>query len=77
LDPDALFILSDGNFQRGTGIRANIPWDEFESTLDRLQKQRISPAKLHFIGVATKPETALTLQRILGKHGGTFSELGR
>jgi hypothetical protein len=77
LDPDTLFILSDGSFQRGSGIRANIPWEEFEATLDRLQKQRALPAKLHFIGVATKPENTLALQRILLKYGGSFSELGR
>lgn len=77
LDPDTLFILSDGNFQRGTGIHSNIPWEEIESTLDTLQKNRATPAKVHFIGIATVNETAETVRRILSRHGGTYSDLTR
>ena len=75
LDPDVLFVLSDGSFQRGTGFHSQIPWEEVESTLERLQKARSLPTKIHFVGVAVKPETAPTLRRILAKHGGTLSEL--
>lgn len=75
LDPDSLFILSDGNFQRGNGLHGNIPWSELEACLNRLQRQRETPAKLHFIGVATKTDAAQNLRRILPKYGGVYSEM--
>jgi hypothetical protein len=75
LDPDWIFVLSDGNFQRGTGVNTHIPWEELEALLQKLQKQRPIPAKIHFMGVAVKPETSQTLRRILAAHHGTYSDL--
>jgi hypothetical protein len=75
LEPDTLFILSDGSFQRGSGIHASIPWDEVEACFERLQRERPMPAKVHFIGIATNPAAADNLRRILSRRGGTYSDL--
>ena len=73
--PDAVFILSDGSMQRGTGTNSTIPLPELEKTLSELQAALPQKAKIYFIGVGTSTETEHGLRRLLANTGGTFSVL--
>ncbi len=73
--PDAVFILSDGNMQRGTGTASTIPLSEIEKTLTELQAQLPQKTKIYFIGVGTSAETEHGLRRIMASTGGSFSPL--
>ncbi len=79
LQPDAIFILSDGSMQRGTGIASTIPIPELEQTLVRLQTSQPFRAKVFFVGVGVLPETEKALKRVLASAGGggSFSEIKR
>jgi hypothetical protein len=77
LQPDTIFIISDGSMQRGKGISATIPLSELEQTLARLQAAQASRAKLFFIGVGVPTETETPLKRLLHANGGTFTSLKR
>jgi hypothetical protein len=79
LQPDTLFILSDGSLQRGTGASSTIPIPEIEQTLLRLQTSQPYRAKVFFVGVGVAPETEKALRRVLASagSGGTFSEIKR
>ncbi len=73
--PDAVFILSDGSMQRGTGTASTIPLPEIEKTLSDLQSTLPQRAKIYFIGVGASPETEHGLRRILANTGGAYSVL--
>lgn len=78
LEPDVIFILSDGSFERGSGsANARIPWPEVHDTLRELQKSRPNPVQIHFIGVGMKPENQREIRRAIATHGGggRFREL--
>jgi hypothetical protein len=77
LQPDSVFIISDGSMQRGTGMSATIPLTEIEQTLVRLQGAQPTRAKVFFIGVGVQADTQKALKRLLASAGGggTYSEL--
>lgn len=72
LQPDVIFIISDGDCQRGTGFgpETQITPEEIEQTLDRLQKTLPQPAKIQFIGVGMKPEIEKGIKRAILRAGG-------
>jgi hypothetical protein len=70
LEPDVIFIIADGDFQRGSGTTIQITPDEIENELERLQKKRATPATVHFIGVGMKPENERGIRRAIARHGG-------
>ena len=73
--PDAIFILSDANLQRGTGTASTIPLAEIERTLADLQATLPQRAKIYFIGVGASPETEQGLRRIMASIGGSYLPL--
>ncbi len=77
MQPDSVFVISDGSMQRGKGVSATIPMHELEETLARLQSLQPTRAKVFFVGVGVHPETEKTLRHILSLHGGggVYSEL--
>jgi hypothetical protein len=79
LQPDSVFILSDGSMQRGTGTASTIPISEFEQTLIQLQSSQPTRAKIFFVGVGVQPDTEKSLKRLIANAGGggSYSELKR
>ena len=77
MQPDVLFLLSDGDFQRTTsnGGSQNVPFDELIGDLRRLQQQSEANARIHFIGFQVKPQHKSPLQSITGRYNGQFREL--
>jgi hypothetical protein len=77
MQPDSLFIISDGSLQRGTGMSSTIPLHEIEQTLLRLQSSQPVRAKIFFVGVGVQTDTEKGLKRLLASAGGggAYSEL--
>lgn len=76
-EPDAVFIISDGDFWRNprTG-RGNIriEFSEINRNLRDMQSRLARPARIHFIGFEVRPERRRELQRLVSSFGGSFRE---
>lgn len=70
LQPDVIFIISDGDLQRGSGTTTQITPEEIERELARLQKTLPQQAKVHFIGVGMKPDIERGIRRAITRQGG-------
>ncbi|PWU10658.1 MAG: hypothetical protein C5B47_01895 [Verrucomicrobia bacterium] len=72
LEPEVIYILSDGGFYRQSGP---IPYDEIQSTLRTLQQKRALPIKIHFFAIGMKDDLYGEMRKILAPHGGTIRKL--
>ncbi len=70
LQPDSVFIISDGSMQRGTGAATTISLSEIEQRLAQLQTTLPQRAKVFFVGVGTRPEMEQAIRQILANQGG-------
>ncbi len=78
LQPDVIFVISDGSFERGSvEAGGQIPFPELDQTLHDLQKSMAEPVKINFIGIGMKPKIEGEMRRVMGKNsgGGRFREL--
>jgi hypothetical protein len=77
LKPDLIYIVGDGNFQRGEDRGESIPFKEINSTLRDLQKTLPQPATVNFIGVGMREDDLKEIRRIISSQGGAgrFKEL--
>lgn len=83
-DPDVLFIISDGSFQKtlekgakASGEKENIDNAELRRKVEMLQKNLASSAQIHFIGFEMKPEDKKELQMLTRANKGTLREIGK
>jgi len=76
LQPDVIFIISDGGFYSGSGTD-KIPYEEIEKAVADLQKTLPEEAKINFIGVGMKADDRSGMRRIIARHGngGKFREI--
>jgi hypothetical protein len=70
LQPDTIFVISDGGFYSGSGTSNKISGDDVGKSLETLQKTLPQPAKIYFIGVGMKPENERDMRRVIARHGG-------
>lgn len=50
LEPDSIFMLSDAGYFRGSGSSSEpVPYEDLNRLIHDLQKQMVSPARIHFI----------------------------
>ena len=77
MQPDVLFILSDGDFQRTTpsGGSQNVPFEELTGDIRKHQQQAGENARIHFIGFQVKPQHTRPLQTITRRYNGKFRQL--
>jgi hypothetical protein len=78
LQPDVIFVISDGSFERGSGSSGGqIPFPELDDALRGLQKGMPEPVKINFIGVGMKPKNEGEMRHVMGHNsgGGKFREL--
>ena len=75
--PDVIFLISDASFQwRPTGEgMANIPYDEIQDSLKKLQEEAPEEVPVHMIAFAPKLDDMKEWKRIIRRHGGDFREL--
>jgi hypothetical protein len=75
--PDVLFIISDGDFQRTspTGGSQNVPWEELSRDIHRLQQELGNDVRIHFVGFQVKEAHKSKLQSLVRKYRGQYREL--
>lgn len=72
MEPDVIFILSDGSFQRTSeaGGSKTVPWKELKHDISGFQKQLREEARIHFIGFGMKEEDSKEAGRLVRLHEG-------
>ncbi len=77
MQPDVIFFISDGSYQRSFGGSENIPWDEIVKRAEELQATLVKPATVHFIGFAMRNEARDGARRLTrtGETRGKVREL--
>lgn len=74
--PDVIFLISDASFQwRPDGNMANVPYDEIEDAVKRLQEESAKEVPIHFIAFEPRDDDAGEWSRIVRRTGGEFREM--
>jgi hypothetical protein len=74
MEPDVIFLLSDGDFQRNLSGRGDVPWDDVERTLRQLTREYGIEPRIHFIGFRVDEEDAEAMERITRRYDGSFKQ---
>lgn len=71
MQPDVIFLISDGSFQRGI---ETIPWDDVDKAVKELPVDG-AEVPVHFIGFQMKPTDKREMGLISRKSGGKLREI--
>jgi hypothetical protein len=77
MEPEVIFIVSDGDFQRSKTAKASagdVPWKDVDKTLRALTREYGIEPRIHFIGFKVEAEAADAIQKITRRFGGEFSD---
>jgi len=74
MEPDVIFLLSDGDFQRNLSKRGDVPWDDVERTLRKLTREYGIEPRIHFIGFKVEEEDAEAMEKITRRYKGSFKK---
>ncbi|MFK7851428.1 MAG: hypothetical protein AB8D78_10660 [Akkermansiaceae bacterium] len=76
-DPDVIFLVADGSFQRTpiAGGSETVSEDEFEDLLKELNKSDAGKIPLHFIGFQMRNDDEKTWKKLTRRQGGSFKAL--
>ena len=79
LDPEVIFILSDGSFQRNAQGKSwqKVPWNELRKTIAQLQNNAPQDVRIHYVGFQVEDEDRSELRRLVHKYEGTYREIGQ
>lgn len=74
LQPDVVFVLSDGSFQSTSpsGGSRTVPWQELEHDIQQLQKELPRNARLHFISFGAKAKDEEGMRACARLYGGGY-----
>ncbi|MFT4175902.1 MAG: hypothetical protein QM627_04535 [Luteolibacter sp.] len=72
--PDAIFLISDGSFERGSGTNEKIRSEEFDAFFRSALSDGIR-IPIHFIGFQMKREDAAFWSQWVRRMGGEFREI--
>lgn len=75
MQPDTVFIISDGSFQ-SEAHPSQVPWKDIEAVI-RDHERSGSTTRIHFIGFEMKPEDKREMRSIVRRTGGTLREIGK
>jgi len=77
LQPDTIFLISDGSFEQTAPGDPNrtVPEEEIQSQLKRLQQAAGKEIPIHFIGFQMKEKPRDLWRRIAQRSGGKFREI--
>ncbi|MEM7014868.1 MAG: VWA domain-containing protein [Verrucomicrobiota bacterium] len=76
MDPDVVFLISDGSFWRDPG-NEKVPYDDVRDKIDDHQENSsFGKVPVHFIGFSMRKDERDDLRRILRRTGGEFREVG-
>lgn len=74
MEPDVIFLLSDGDFQRNLSRRGDVPWEDLERTLRELTREYGIKPRIHFIGFKVEAEHAEAMEKITRRYDGSFKQ---
>jgi len=75
MEPDVIFLISDGGFHRGVQTSERIPEKEFDDLLRELNKSATGRIPLHFIGFQMRPDDKRFWERMARRQGGSLKEI--
>ncbi len=75
MQPEVIFVISDGSFEQGVETSRKIPEDEFESLLKDLQGSLQKKVAIHFIGFQMKEEDQAFWSKIVRRYDGEMKEI--
>lgn len=79
MEPEVIFIVSDGDFQRSKTAKASagdVPWEDIERTLRALTREYGIKPRIHFIGFKVEPEAVQAIRKITSRYKGEFKSFG-
>ncbi len=77
LEPEIIFVISDGDFQRNAlgGVSGgNVPWEDLAKTVRQLTREYGIEPRIHFIGFRTESESAQELEKLSRRYKGKFRD---
>ena len=80
MEPEVIFIVSDGDFQRSKTARTSagdVPWKDVDRTLRALVREYGIEPRIHFIGFQVELVAADAIQKITRRYGGEFSDFSQ
>lgn len=80
MEPDVIFIISDGDFQRSKTSKVSagdVPWDDVEKTLRSLIREYGIKPRIHFVGFQVESEDTEAIKKITRRYGGEFKSFGK
>jgi len=75
LNPDVIFLISDGDFWQTYPQDRRIPHEEIEARVKELQQGRASKVPVHFIGFQMREADKDAWERLARRTGGRLREL--
>ncbi len=75
MEPDLIFLISDGGFWRSTPANEKIPSDEFDALFKELNESEFGRVPLHFISFQMKPDDKRFWDRLARRVGGSLKEI--
>ncbi len=75
MNPDVIFVISDGQFEQTYPTDRRIPNDELEDKMKEMQKGRQSKLPLNFIGFQMRAEDKDAWEKIARRSGGKLREI--
>lgn len=79
MEPEVIFIVSDGDFQRSKTARVSagdVPWEDIERTLRSLTREHGIKPRIHFIGFKVETEAVQAIRKITSRYKGEFKSFG-
>jgi hypothetical protein len=76
MEPEVIFIIADGDFQRNRPKGGDVPWEDVEDTLSNLVSDYGIKPRIHFIGFKVEPEAAEALEKITRRYDGEYRSFG-
>ncbi len=78
MNPDVIFLISDGSYQRGKGSAGeNVPWPELVAEISQLQEDLPRPARVHFIGFGVNAANEKEARKLVSRFGGKYVAHGK
>lgn len=79
MEPEVVFIISDGDFQRSRTAKVSagdVPWEDVVKTLRSLTNEYGIKPRIHFIGFKVETESIEAIKKITRRYGGEFKSFG-
>jgi len=75
MEPDVIFIISDGSFERGVETSEKVSSEEFDVLFAELQEKRPVKIPVHFVGFQMRPADKECWEKISRRYSGSLKEL--